>query len=302
MATFQYHVLLSFSGDDRAYAEELAAALRAKGLLVFYDRYEQAKLWGRDLYQYFSKLYRTQAIYCLIVVSRSYRDKRWTRHELKSAQARAFKDRKDAYILPVKLDDTELEGIPETTGHVDGRQMSISEIADLLTEKVNEYLETFPNAIKVPKGRVGKNKEAVKGAAARVGHHVTTVVFGDQHYSQNKNPRVFDVGVDTRLVEYAYWMGDDIELCLASTVHDVQNEMMWYYLEDKYDLGMSDVFTDVQPTGHDTPASWDVRFNAEGLTEAQVVAKVREIVARHNSLMAELRKRYYSAKREQGDV
>jgi len=178
-------------------------------------------------------------------------------------------------------------------------QMSIADIADLLAVKVNEYLATFPNTIKVPKSRMGKNKEAVKAGASRVGHHVTAVVFGDKHYSENKNPRVLDVGVDTRLVEYAYWMGDDVELCLASTVHEVQNEMMWYYLEANYDLKLPDVFAEVQQTGHDTPASWDVRFNAEGLTEVQVAAKVREIVTRHNNLMQELRKRYYSPKRQQ---
>lgn len=85
MAQFEYYVLISFAGEDRVYAEDLAGALKAKGFLVFYDRYEQAKLWGRDLYQHFSKLYSTQAVYCLILVSRSYKEKRWTRHELKFA-------------------------------------------------------------------------------------------------------------------------------------------------------------------------------------------------------------------------
>lgn len=109
--------------------------------------------------------------------------------------------------------------------------------------------------------RLGKNKGAVKAASSSVAHHVTTIVFGDHHYSESKNPRVVDADVDTRLVEYAYWMGDDIEIILVSTLHEVQNENLWYYLEANYDLKVPDVLTEIEPTGHDTPASWEVRLN-----------------------------------------
>jgi hypothetical protein len=47
---FDYDVCFSFAGEDREYVEKVAANLIALGVRVFYDRYEQAVLWGKDLY------------------------------------------------------------------------------------------------------------------------------------------------------------------------------------------------------------------------------------------------------------
>ena len=45
-----YDVTISFAGEDRPVAERLASLLVTKGLNVFYDEYERANLWGKDLY------------------------------------------------------------------------------------------------------------------------------------------------------------------------------------------------------------------------------------------------------------
>jgi hypothetical protein len=47
---FQYDVCLSFAGEDRAYVKQVADALNVKGVRVFYDKYETAELWGKELY------------------------------------------------------------------------------------------------------------------------------------------------------------------------------------------------------------------------------------------------------------
>jgi hypothetical protein len=49
MSEIRYDVALSFAGEDRAKAEELAQLLREGGVRVFYDKFEQARLWGSDL-------------------------------------------------------------------------------------------------------------------------------------------------------------------------------------------------------------------------------------------------------------
>src|SRR4051794_14133025 len=85
----QYDVALSFAGEDRDVAEALATRLRDAGVRVFYDRYEQATLWGKDLYQHLQLVYRDTARYCVVFVSANYARKLWTRHELAQAQARA---------------------------------------------------------------------------------------------------------------------------------------------------------------------------------------------------------------------
>ena len=46
-------------------------------------------------------------------LSQNYARTLWARHELKNAQARAFEENQE-YILPVRLDDTEIPGILPT--------------------------------------------------------------------------------------------------------------------------------------------------------------------------------------------
>jgi hypothetical protein len=132
---FEFDIALSFAGEDRARAEELAEGLRALDVRAFYDRYEQAKLWGKDLYQHLQTVYRDKARYCVIFVSKHYAEKVWPRHELKQAQARAFRENIE-YILPLRLDDTDLPGLNPTVGYIDLRQHSMSDVKDLLLRKV----------------------------------------------------------------------------------------------------------------------------------------------------------------------
>jgi hypothetical protein len=136
-----YDVAISFAGEDRDVAEELATQLVARSVSVFYDRFFQSELWGKDLYEHIADIYSKRATYCLMIVSRSYLLKKWTTHERKSAQARAFAQGAE-YILPVRLDDTELPGLPSTIGYIDYRQASCKEIVDLLLEKLGRQSES----------------------------------------------------------------------------------------------------------------------------------------------------------------
>ena len=116
--------------------EQLVEILVSREISVFYDSQQQAQLWGKDLYQYLDEIYSNSAKFCIIFVSDSYIQKAWTKHELRSAQSRAFKQNSE-YILPIKLDDTELPGVPGTLGFIDARNTSIAEIAELLIAKLN---------------------------------------------------------------------------------------------------------------------------------------------------------------------
>jgi hypothetical protein len=133
----EYDIALSFSGDDRDFVEKVASALVEIGITVFYDDYFQIDLWGKDLYQYLNDLYKTKSIFTVIFISKSYKEKLWTRHELKSAQARAFKENYE-YILPVRIDDTDLPGVNETTGYLDVSNMTPEELAIKIKLKLME--------------------------------------------------------------------------------------------------------------------------------------------------------------------
>jgi hypothetical protein len=130
-----YEIAISFAGEDRLIAEDIAGKLKIDGVRVFYDSYEKATLWGKDLYEHLNDVYKNKAQYCLMIVSQSYRDKQWTNHERKAAQARAFSQNKE-YILPLKLDDTEIPGLNETIGYLDYRTSTAEEVVGLLKSKL----------------------------------------------------------------------------------------------------------------------------------------------------------------------
>ena len=136
----EYDVAISFAGEDRAFAEQLADLLTNEfSLAVFYDDYEQAKLWGAFLTEKLLEIYRDKAQYCVVLISDHYKVKRWTRHEWRSAQERAFSEPEKNYILPVRLDDTSLDGLFNTMGFIDARKHSVRTIARLVFEKVGDF-------------------------------------------------------------------------------------------------------------------------------------------------------------------
>ncbi len=130
-----YDVALSFAGEDRETVKRLAELLKDSGYKVFYDDYEVANLWGKDLYVHLSDVYRNRARYCVMFLSYHYSHKLWTNHERKAAQARAFRESSD-YILPVRFDDTEIPGISDTIGYLDLRKITIERVFNLLEEKL----------------------------------------------------------------------------------------------------------------------------------------------------------------------
>lgn len=130
-----YEVALSFAGEDRGYADAVAKALRERRVRVFYDKYEAVALWGKDLYVHLDDIYRKQAKYCVMFLSENYRKKLWTNHERESAQARAFEEHSD-YILPVKLDDTEIPGVRRTVGYIN--RLPPKKLAELIVKKLRE--------------------------------------------------------------------------------------------------------------------------------------------------------------------
>ncbi|MHB0866524.1 MAG: toll/interleukin-1 receptor domain-containing protein [Thermoleophilia bacterium] len=130
-----YDIAVSFAGEDRPYVEQVSNLLMRIGLSVFYDGYEKADLWGKDLYAHLTNVYRDNSKYCLMFVSEHYAKKQWTNHERKAAQARAFSENRE-YILPLRLDDSSVDGILDTTGFVDARSTPVDEIVEMLRTKV----------------------------------------------------------------------------------------------------------------------------------------------------------------------
>ncbi len=134
-ADFEYDVCLSFAGEERSYVEMVAHTLKDRGARVFYDRDETQELWGKDLVEHFDRVYRSASRYCVMFISEAYAAKSWTRHERRSALARALVER-DEYVLPARFDDTELPGLPPTVGYVDLREVAPASLVEFVLGKL----------------------------------------------------------------------------------------------------------------------------------------------------------------------
>lgn len=131
----RYDIALSFAGEDREYVDKVAQYLTANDIAVFYDRFEEVDLWGKDLAEHFDWVYRTGAQYCVMFISKHYAEKMWAHHERRAALAAAVQARRE-YILPVRFDATELPGIRPTIGYINLMHKSPEELGVLIIRKL----------------------------------------------------------------------------------------------------------------------------------------------------------------------
>lgn len=170
VAQREFDIALSFAGDDRHYVEEVAECLRGMGIKVFYDRYEKVTLWGKDLYAHLQDVYSKRSRYVVMFISKHYKRRLWTNHERRSAQARAFRENKE-YILPARFDLTQIPGVLSTTGYIDLRNTTPSDLADLIRDKLGmicrcEYFPPEPDLLFMIAGaKTNRDKHIVEGLA-----------------------------------------------------------------------------------------------------------------------------------------
>lgn len=137
-----YDVVFSFAGEDRTYVEQVAACLRSHRVKVFYDFYEEATLWGKDLVEHFDMVYRKSGRYCVIFISEHYLRKVWTKQERRFALARALQERRE-YVLPARFDSTEIPGIAPTTAYISLAGRTPAEFANLIQQKLGKVADAI---------------------------------------------------------------------------------------------------------------------------------------------------------------
>jgi hypothetical protein len=132
---YDYDVCLSFAGEQRDYVDSVANELKKRNVRVFYDIFEEAALWGVNLYEHLAEIYSKKAKYCIIFASHQYAEKVWTNHERRFAQERALKENEE-YILPARFDDTNIPGLPSTVAYIDLSKKSPAQVAELFLLKL----------------------------------------------------------------------------------------------------------------------------------------------------------------------
>lgn len=140
----EFDIALSFAGEDREYVEKVANILKSKGVSVFYDKFEEASLWGKNLYDYLSNIYKDKALFTIMFISKHYNQKMWTSHERQSMQSRAFQENQE-YILPARFDDTEIPGLLPTIGYISLTEKSPEDFCEIIIKKLVLSGRTVPS-------------------------------------------------------------------------------------------------------------------------------------------------------------
>jgi hypothetical protein len=142
---WRWHVALSFAAAQRDYVEQVAEALRARGVQCFYDADEQIDLWGKYLAEELPAIYGEQAAAVVVFMSAEYAARDWTRLERRVALGRAVRERRE-YVLPARFDDTPLPGLLTDIVAVDLRYRTPQQFAAMIAAKLAALgiIETAP--------------------------------------------------------------------------------------------------------------------------------------------------------------
>jgi hypothetical protein len=89
------------------------------------------------LYESFDAIYRLKARYCVLFLSEHYAVKVWTNHERRAAQARAVTENRE-YILPVRLDGTEIPGLRPTIGYLEWARVGLDGLIQATLKKLSK--------------------------------------------------------------------------------------------------------------------------------------------------------------------
>ncbi len=158
---YKYDITLSFAGEDREYVEKVAEILKQNDVNVFYDKFEEAELWGKDLGIHFEFVYARSAKYCIPFISENYKNKLWTNYEIRNAISRAVETKED-YILPARFDDTKIDGLRTSIGYIDLRKYNPEDFAKIILKKLQKesnepIIQKEQNSEEIAKVYLGQN-------------------------------------------------------------------------------------------------------------------------------------------------
>jgi len=130
----KYDVALSFAGEDRSIARQIAESLTKENLNVFFDDYSSAELWGQNLFDYLEKVYADSRL-CIVLLSKSYLEGQWTQNEFRNLIAHS-KKRPSFSILPLHIDDAPVPGDLANLGYVQWDSVSPQDLTRMVKERL----------------------------------------------------------------------------------------------------------------------------------------------------------------------
>ena len=136
MQEFEFDVSPSFSGVQRDYVRAVVERLRHSGARIFYDEDFTVEIWGEDINEYLRQVYGRSSRFIVMFVSKDYAETAFPTVERREAFAAEM--HRDARVLPVRFDDTDLPGLGENIAYLNGNTMSPDSVADAIILKLQQ--------------------------------------------------------------------------------------------------------------------------------------------------------------------
>ena len=147
----KFLVTFSFAGEQRDLVSAIAEAVEKElgSPNVFFDEWFEHYIAGQDADLKLQEIYGERCELVVICVSERYGGKPWTQAEHEAIRARMMKarDTKDERdklrILPIRVGDGEVKGIPFNTIVPDIRKKSVAEAAKLIIDRLHLILPSL---------------------------------------------------------------------------------------------------------------------------------------------------------------
>lgn len=138
-----FKVAFSLAGEQREFVRAIAEAVEARlgAPSVFLDEWFEHYIAGVDADLKLQQIYGKRSVLAVVCVSGNYNDKPWTQAEHRAIRARhmdATDDRSRLAILPIRVGEGDVDGIPSNSIVVDIRGRSAAQAADLILDRLAE--------------------------------------------------------------------------------------------------------------------------------------------------------------------
>jgi formylglycine-generating enzyme len=140
----KYQIAISVAEEDLSVANSIATSLKEIGVTHYLYTQHRAKNWGQHILKISIDTYGAEANYVLMIISKTFVEKYWANIERQIADI--FKPGKKIYILPLRLDDTPVDGLSKYIVFEKWNN-NPDEIAHLLQKKLNEKKIRFPHKL-----------------------------------------------------------------------------------------------------------------------------------------------------------
>lgn len=141
-----YDVAISVAEQDLGVANQIAASCQAKNISYYLYNEQRADAWGKHILEISLNKFGADAKYMLVIISKNSVDRYWM--SIESQIARVFRHGKEPYILPVRIDDTPVDGLSKYVVFMKWEN-NPDEIADKILEKLNKRKKKKKRTVRV---------------------------------------------------------------------------------------------------------------------------------------------------------